>query len=83
MPDNSNPAADWFKWLVGTIIALLAAGGGIVALLNYSHSPRTLSSQSPPVTNSSPPAPTGSHSSAVPFRRLPGGGVEVLPPPPR
>ena len=23
------------KWIVGTIIALLAAGGGIVALLNY------------------------------------------------
>ena len=27
--------AGWFKWLVGVVIALLAAGGGIVALLNY------------------------------------------------
>ncbi len=26
-----------FKWLIATIIAFLAAGGGIVALLNYFH----------------------------------------------
>ena len=35
MPDNSSDStgcAGWFKWLIATIIALLAAGGGIVAL---------------------------------------------------
>lgn len=32
---SSNGYTSWFKWLVGIIIALLAAGGGIVALLNY------------------------------------------------
>jgi hypothetical protein len=37
------------KWLVGALIAFLAAGGGIVALLNYIH-------PSPPSSGSSPPA---------------------------
>jgi hypothetical protein len=27
----------WFKWAVGAIIALLGAGGGIVALITYVH----------------------------------------------
>ncbi len=36
-PGNSNSTgwASWVKWLVGAIIAVLAAGTGIVALLNY------------------------------------------------
>ena len=36
-PGNSNSTgwASWIKWLVGAIIAVLAAGTGIVALLNY------------------------------------------------
>jgi hypothetical protein len=33
MSDNSGESG--FKWIVGTVIALLGAGGGIVALLNY------------------------------------------------
>ena len=32
---NRGGCASWFKWIIGVIIALLAAGGGIVALLNY------------------------------------------------
>lgn len=32
---DSKGCAGWFKWLVGILIALLGAGGGIVALLNY------------------------------------------------
>jgi hypothetical protein len=32
---DSQGCSGWFKWLVGIVIALLAAGGGIVALLNY------------------------------------------------
>ncbi|HKF36237.1 MAG TPA: hypothetical protein VKB35_04995 [Ktedonobacteraceae bacterium] len=34
-----------FRWLISTLIAILAAGSGIVALLNYVHS-----SQQPPPT---------------------------------
>ena len=46
MSSSTNGPADWFKWLIGTIIALLAAGGGIAALLNYRdshHSPPAVS----------------------------------------
>ena len=35
MPPNSNNGSDWFKWFIATLIAILAAGGGIVALLTY------------------------------------------------
>jgi hypothetical protein len=35
MSNGSNSPAEWFKWVIGVIIALLAAGGGIVALLQY------------------------------------------------
>ena len=31
---NREGCAGWFKWIVGTFIALLGAGGGIVALIN-------------------------------------------------
>jgi hypothetical protein len=31
----TGPDDSWFKWMVGTAIAFLAAGGGIVALLTY------------------------------------------------
>lgn len=37
MPDNPARDSNWFKWLVGILISLLAAGSGIVALLNYVH----------------------------------------------
>lgn len=30
---------NWFKWIIGTLITLLAAGGGIVALLTYFNPP--------------------------------------------
>ena len=38
MADNRNTregCAGWFKWIVGTFVALLSAGGGIVALANF------------------------------------------------
>lgn len=33
MPDEKRSA--WFKWFVGSVIALIGAGGGLVAILNY------------------------------------------------
>jgi hypothetical protein len=42
--NNSKGCGSWLQWLVGILIALLAAGGGIVALLGYINQP--------------PPAPT-------------------------
>lgn len=48
--------ASWFKWLIGTIIALLAAGSGIVALLNYFNS-QPLPSALPAVISTSTPTP--------------------------
>jgi len=39
MAKDSDSHADWFKWVVGITISLLAAGGGIVAILNYVNSP--------------------------------------------
>lgn len=38
MARDSQGCAGWFKWLIGIVIALLGAGGGIVALLNYQDS---------------------------------------------
>ncbi|MBX3086252.1 MAG: hypothetical protein KF716_31740 [Anaerolineae bacterium] len=35
MPRGSDSDGGWFKWVVGSIISLLAAGSGIVALLTY------------------------------------------------
>jgi len=43
---NREGCAGWFKWIVGSFIALLGAGGGIVALLSIGKNPET------------PPAPT-------------------------
>lgn len=43
---NREGCAGWFKWIIGTFIALLGAGGGIVALLSIGKPPET------------PPAPT-------------------------
>lgn len=51
---DSQGCADWFKWLVGIVVALLAAGGGIVALLNYIDPPRPL----PTVPPTPPPTTT-------------------------
>jgi hypothetical protein len=48
--DTSNGCAGWFKWAIGALIALLAAGGGIVALLNYINRP--------PSPGPTPPEPT-------------------------
>ncbi|MDY6994085.1 MAG: hypothetical protein SVR94_15985 [Pseudomonadota bacterium] len=33
--NDENNYGSWFKWAVGSIIALIAAGGGLVAILNY------------------------------------------------
>ena len=52
------------KWLIGTLIALLAAGGGIVALLNYIH-PSTPSSGSSMSPDSRPPANSGDNAAKV------------------
>lgn len=49
MSRYSSDSGGWFKWIVGTIIACLAAGSGIVALLNY-FSPKPL----PPPTRVPP-----------------------------
>jgi len=38
---SSEGCSGWLKWLVGILIAMLAAGGGIVALLSYINPPRT------------------------------------------
>lgn len=32
---SSTKQSSWFRWVVGSIIALIAAGGGLVALLKY------------------------------------------------
>jgi hypothetical protein len=40
MSRDSQGSAGWFKWLVGVMITLLAAGSGIVALLNYFNPPQ-------------------------------------------
>src|SRR5258706_11048129 len=48
MSQGSNSNTGWLKWLIGIIISLLAAGSGIVALLNYFNPrplPATLQSQ--------------------------------------
>ena len=36
---NREGCAGWFKWIVGTFIALLGAGGGIVALMSLGQPP--------------------------------------------
>ena len=36
---NREGCAGWFKWIVGTIIGLLSAGGGIVALMSILDEP--------------------------------------------
>lgn len=41
---SSEGCASWFKWLIGIVVAVLAAGSGIVALLNY------LNPRQPPAT---------------------------------
>ena len=41
---NREGSAGWFKWIVGSFIALLGAGGGIVALLSIGQTP-----EAPPV----------------------------------
>lgn len=48
--NSSGGCGEWFKWLVGIVIALLAAGGGIVALLNYFNPPRPPATFAPPST---------------------------------
>ncbi len=59
---GSDGCASWFKWLVGVLIALLAAGSGIVALLNY-FTPRPGPDPNPPpgpvITVPPPPGPAG------------------------
>jgi hypothetical protein len=35
--NDSGQRDNWIKWFVGILISVLAAGGGIVALLNYIH----------------------------------------------
>jgi hypothetical protein len=37
MSTDSGKDSNWIKWFVGILISLLAAGSGIVALLNYVH----------------------------------------------
>ncbi len=39
MANDSAGTSDWFKWTVGIVISLMAAGGGIVALLQYIGAP--------------------------------------------
>jgi hypothetical protein len=39
-PNKAQGCAGWFKWLVATALGLLAAGGSIVAILDYLN-PRT------------------------------------------
>jgi hypothetical protein len=34
-PNKAQGCAGWFKWLVGTGLGLLAAGGSVVAILQY------------------------------------------------
>ncbi len=53
------------KWLIGTLIALLAAGGGIVALLNYIH-PSTPSGGSSPPSDTRPAPSNADAGSKVP-----------------
>jgi len=40
MPNETSGDKSGIKWIVGVLISLLAAGGGIVALLSYFHPPR-------------------------------------------
>ncbi len=37
---SKSDGTPFYRWFIGTIIALLAAGGGLVAVLNYFSSPR-------------------------------------------
>jgi hypothetical protein len=52
--NDSSGCAIWFKWLVGVLIALLAAGGSIVALLNY-FSPQVVTPEKPVLSCPQPP----------------------------
>ena len=36
--DSNKKHISWFRWIVGIIVSILAAGGGIVALLEYQDS---------------------------------------------
>lgn len=49
MAQPAESQNSWVKWIVNTLIALLAAGGGIVALMNYFK---------PSPQDNHPPAPT-------------------------
>jgi len=51
---DSSGCAGWFKWLVGIFVALLAAGGGIVALLEFVSSETP---SAPPVVTAPPEPP--------------------------
>ena len=47
MPSESGGSPSTSRWLIGTIIAVLGAGGGIVALLNYIHPQQTTDAPKP------------------------------------
>jgi hypothetical protein len=50
MSRNSDSDGGWVKWVIGTIISLLAAGSGIVALVSY------FAARPTPVPRPSPPS---------------------------
>lgn len=57
------------KWLVGTLITLLAAGGGIVALLNYVH-PTPTNPNSNGSSHATPTPDNGPTSTVTPTPRV-------------
>ncbi len=66
MPRDSNGGISGLKWFIGILVSLLAAGGRIVALLNYIHQPSPPSGPSrSPTAESKPNRDTTQTSSTV------------------
>jgi hypothetical protein len=64
-PNKAQGCAGWLKWLVGTGLALVAAGGSIVAILQYLNppAPASITVSNPgvvvPITSEPTPEQTG------------------------